>query len=167
MVRASETQGQSTGKKALEMPHDSNKHVSITGASGTIVMALVRYRHDRYDVTCLTHRPTAIPGVPGERVHAADISDLDAILPVFRGVDAAVHLAASPDVQMPWEDVLHNSIVGTRNVIILAPDIESITPNRCALQESERATSWPGSGCTAGAICGQGRLNRKAHPARG
>jgi len=98
------------------MPEGSKKHVLITGASGTIGGALVRYWQGRYDLTCLTHTPTEIPGVPGDQVHAADIADLDIISPFFEGVDAVVHLAASPNVETPWEDVLHNNIAGARSV---------------------------------------------------
>jgi nucleoside-diphosphate-sugar epimerase len=48
--------------------------------------------------------------------HVADIADLDAIRPAFDGVDSVVHLAASASLEAPWDDVLHNNIVGTYNV---------------------------------------------------
>ena len=48
--------------------------------------------------------------------HVADIAELDAIPPALQNVDATVHLAASALLEAPWDDVLHNNIVGTYNV---------------------------------------------------
>lgn len=84
--------------------------VLITGAGGVIGEAARDHLADRFDLVYLTHRPQAFPS------HVADIADLDAIRPAFAGIDAVVHLAASPAVETPWDDILPNNIVGTRNV---------------------------------------------------
>ncbi len=84
--------------------------VLVTGAGGVIGEAVREHLADRYDLVYLTHRPQDFPSI------AADIADLDAIRPAFEGVDAVVHLAASPAVETPWDDILPNNIVGTRNV---------------------------------------------------
>ena len=63
----------------------------------------------QYELTSLTLTPQEFPS------HVADIADLDAIRPAFdarrrrpsRGLGGA---------RAPWEDVLHNNIVGTYNV---------------------------------------------------
>jgi nucleoside-diphosphate-sugar epimerase len=84
--------------------------VLITGAEGTVGTALRRHWGDRYDLRALTRQAANFPS------HVGDIADLDAILPAFEGIEAVVHLAAVPDVESPWDDVLHSNIIGLRNV---------------------------------------------------
>ena len=86
------------------------RRVLVTGAEGVIGTAVREHLGGRYELTSLTLTPQEFPS------HVADIADLDAIRPAFEGVDAVVHLAASPAIETPWEDVLHNNIVGTYNV---------------------------------------------------
>jgi nucleoside-diphosphate-sugar epimerase len=84
--------------------------VLVTGAEG-VIGSVVRARlADRFDLTSLTRAPAAFPS------RVADIADIEAIRPAFEGVAAVVHLAATPHVSAPWEEVLHSNIVGTRNV---------------------------------------------------
>jgi nucleoside-diphosphate-sugar epimerase len=89
---------------------NSRKRVLVTGAEGTIGTAVRRLLGERYELHSLTLQPQDFPG------HVANIVDLDAIQPAFEGMDAVVHLAASAPVETPWEDVLNNNIIGTRNV---------------------------------------------------
>ena len=86
------------------------RRVLVTGAEGTIGTAVREHLARRYELTSLTLTPQVFPS------HVADIADLDAILPAFEDVDAVVHLAASASLEAPWDDVLHNNIVGTYNV---------------------------------------------------
>jgi len=86
------------------------RRVLVTGAEGRIGTILRERLAARYELRALTRATAAFPS------HVADIADLDAIRPAFEEVDAVVHLAASPDVVAPWEDVLHSNIVGARNV---------------------------------------------------
>lgn len=87
------------------------KTVLITGAEGNIGSSLRQGLANRYMLRALTLRPQ-----PNFDSFAADITALDAILPAFAGVDAVIHLAGSPSVQTPWDDILHNNIIGTYNV---------------------------------------------------
>jgi nucleoside-diphosphate-sugar epimerase len=87
------------------------KTVLITGAEGNIGSRLRTNLEGRYDLRLLTRAP-----VPDLASTVADIADLNAIAPAFDGCGAVVHLAASPDVETPWPDVLHNNIEGTYNV---------------------------------------------------
>jgi len=89
---------------------NARKRVLITGAEGVIGTALREHLGDRYDLRALTRAPADFPS------HVADIADLDAILPAFDGIEAVVHLAASPAVETPWADILPNNLVGTYNV---------------------------------------------------
>ena len=86
------------------------RRVLVTGAEGTIGTAVREHLAGRYELTSLTLTPQEFPS------HVADIAELDAILPAFENVDAVVHLAASASLEAPWDDVLHNNIVGTYNV---------------------------------------------------
>ena len=86
------------------------RRVLVTGAEGVIGTAVREHLGGRYDLVSLTRTPQSF------RSHSGDIADLDAIRPAFEGCDAVVHLAASPAIETPWEDVLHNNLIGTRNV---------------------------------------------------
>src|SRR3712207_3074405 len=87
------------------------KTVLITGAEGNIGGGLRRNLAGLYELRYLTREPS-----PGIESTAADIADLDAILPAFQGIDAVIHLAASATVDAQWPDVLHNNIEGLYNV---------------------------------------------------
>ncbi len=89
---------------------DRKRRVLVTGAEGTIGTVVREHLGDRYDLRCLTRVPASFSS------HVADVADLDAILPAFEGIDAVVHLAASPAVETPWEEILPNNLVGTYNV---------------------------------------------------
>lgn len=86
------------------------RRILVTGAEGTIGTAVREHLAGRYELTFLTLTPQEFPS------HVADIADLDAIRPAFENIDAVVHLAASAAIETPWDDVLHNNIVGTYNV---------------------------------------------------
>jgi NAD+ dependent glucose-6-phosphate dehydrogenase len=86
------------------------RRILVTGAEGVIGSAVREHLAGRYELTSLTLTPQEFPS------HVADIADLAAIRPAFDDVDAVVHLAASASLEAPWDDVLHNNIVGTHNV---------------------------------------------------
>ncbi|MBA2440042.1 MAG: NAD(P)-dependent oxidoreductase [Thermoleophilaceae bacterium] len=87
-----------------------SRRVLVTGAEGTIGTAVREHLADRYELSSLTLTLQEFPS------HVADIAELEAIQPAFENVDAVVHLAASPAIETPWDDVLSNNIVGTYNV---------------------------------------------------
>ncbi len=82
----------------------------VTGAEGLIGSVVRRELGGRYELIALTLTPQSFPS------HVADIADLAAIEPAFVGIDAVVHLAASPAVETPWEEILPNNLIGTYNV---------------------------------------------------
>ena len=86
------------------------RRILVTGAEGTIGTAVREHLAGRYELTYLTLTPQEFPS------HVADIAELDAIRPAFANVDAIVHLAGSASLDAPWDDALHNNIVGTYNV---------------------------------------------------
>ncbi|HEX2221699.1 MAG TPA: NAD(P)-dependent oxidoreductase [Candidatus Limnocylindria bacterium] len=88
-----------------------NRIVLVTGAEG-LIGGIVRERlADRYELRALTRRQSDFPS------HVADVADYDALAPALAGVDAVVHLAASAEVDSPWDAVLSANLVGARNVL--------------------------------------------------
>src|SRR5439155_1018507 len=85
--------------------------VLVTGMSGLIGGAVRRQLGARYELRALNRR--AVDGVP---CHQADIADLAAIEPAFKGVDAVVHLAASVGSSAPFDEILRANVIGTYNV---------------------------------------------------
>ena len=85
--------------------------VLVTGMSGLIGGAVRRQLGARYELRALNRR--AVDGVP---CHRADIADLAAIEPAFKGVDAVVHLAASVGSSAPFDELLRANVIGTYNV---------------------------------------------------
>ncbi len=87
------------------------RKILVTGMSGQIGGILRRSLGERYDFSGIDRR-----GLDGVDVRVADLADLDAITPVFEGIDTVVHLGANPSPRASWESVLDNNIVATRNV---------------------------------------------------
>ena len=85
------------------------KTVVITGAAGIIGQVLMSRLGDTYDLRGLDVRPA-------EGVSTASVADYDALLRHFEGADAIVHLGAAVQPSEPWERVLENNIIGTKNV---------------------------------------------------
>ncbi|MGD9715286.1 MAG: NAD-dependent epimerase/dehydratase family protein, partial [Thermomicrobiales bacterium] len=81
--------------------------VAVTGAAGVIGKAVMELLGDRYELHAITRSPASFPSV------VADAADLEAMTQALDGMDAVVHLAASPAVTTPWDDILHNNITAT------------------------------------------------------
>lgn len=91
------------------------RNVLITGAGGTIGKTLADGLRGTYDLRL--HFRT-LPAAPQEMESvAADISSLEATLPIAEGIDTIVHLAGNPSVPAPWDSVFQNNIAGTYNVL--------------------------------------------------
>ena len=90
------------------------KTVVITGSSGRIGTILRRAFADRYRLRGLDRVPT--PGAPDALV--ASLTDLPAILPVFQGADAVVHLAADPrhTPDIGWDTLMPDNVLASANV---------------------------------------------------
>jgi NAD+ dependent glucose-6-phosphate dehydrogenase len=86
------------------------KRILITGAEGLIGSVLRMRLGERYEIVALTRTAQNFPSM------VADIANLGELTRAFAGVDAVIHLAAAAWLEAPWEEVLPNSIVGTRNV---------------------------------------------------
>ena len=98
------------------MPNEQTRRkVLITGAGGTIGRDLAARLRDRYDLRLMHHSQ---PKDAGDRdIVTADIRDYAQVRATMDGVDTVLHLAGDPAVPAPWESVLENNIIGTRNVL--------------------------------------------------
>ena len=86
----------------------------ITGSNGLIGGVLTTGLAHSFDIFGLDQGT-----VPSARSFVADISDYSEVANVFKGIESlelVVHLAANPSGDASWESVLHNNIIGTRNV---------------------------------------------------
>jgi len=88
--------------------------VVVTGSGGRIGTLLRQALAPGYGLRGIDRVPT--PGMAGALV--AGLTDLDAILPVFEGADAVVHLAADPrhTPEIWWDTLIPDNVVATANV---------------------------------------------------
>jgi NAD+ dependent glucose-6-phosphate dehydrogenase len=84
--------------------------VAVTGATGLIGRVIREHLSDDYNLRLIARRQADFPTV------IADLTDLEALVTAFEGVDAVVHLAAASTVEAPWEAVLDANLVGSYNV---------------------------------------------------
>ena len=99
---------------------NARRKVLITGARGRIGHCLTEGLKDRYDLRLHNRTPETQP--EGFEHVTASLSDFDAVAPLMEGVDTVIHMAANPGVQAPWEDILNDNIISTRNVLEAAKD---------------------------------------------
>src|SRR5262249_62234956 len=81
------------------------------GWGGPLAGARRRHPEGKSAPPALNRRPIA-----GVACHEADIADLDAIAPAFKGVDTVVHLAARTGSSEVFEELLRANVIGTYNV---------------------------------------------------
>ena len=87
------------------------KKVLVTGMSGMIGTQVKNRLGHLYNFSALNR--SDVPGVPTTR---ADLSNLNAILPAFEGVDAVLHLACHIGTDDEMDAMLGANIAGTYNV---------------------------------------------------
>jgi nucleoside-diphosphate-sugar epimerase len=94
--------------------------VLLTGAAGRIGSFLTRHLAERYDFVLTDARPP--DETCGFAFVEADITDLEAMRALCRGVDTVVHLAADPSTQATWESLLPRNIIGVQHVFQAAQE---------------------------------------------
>ena len=105
----------------------SPKKVLITGVYGLIAGQIYTHfdgRPDQYEAHALARRVHPSDRAPGDRTlsipegrfHLADLSDMDAVRGAVSGMDVVVQMAADPNPEAPWENILQSNMVGVYNV---------------------------------------------------
>jgi uronate dehydrogenase len=97
------------------------ERVLITGAAGHIGRDLRAGLRRRYRLLRLLDVADQEPAEPGEEVVRADVTDDAALDAAMAGMDAVVHLAATP-IDAPFDAILAPNIVGTQRVFDAARD---------------------------------------------
>lgn len=98
------------------------RRVLLTGAAGQIGRVITSALADRYDFVLADVRP--LDDTQGFPVAQMDITDLEQVRPLCRGVDTIVHLAAAADPTSSWESLLPNNLVGVYHIFQAASEAE-------------------------------------------
>lgn len=93
---------------------DIRRRVVVTGAGGSIGRAIGPLLAPRWDLY-LTDRTAGASA-------ALDVTDADGCRAAFADADAVVHLAAVPDPEASWEELLPANVVGSYQVARAAMD---------------------------------------------
>lgn len=97
------------------MGASSRKLVLLTGASGDIGRDMRQLLRDRYRLRLMSHS-TPLTAEGDEQVVQGAIEELADVERAVAGVEAVIHLAASREVNAPWDSVLPNNIIGIYNI---------------------------------------------------
>ena len=100
----------------------SSRTVLVTGAAGRIGSYFAQHSHEKYKLRLMVQQGEEKAGdiaAFGEVV-SADLSDLDRLKELCRGIDTVLHLAGDPDPSATWESLLPNNIIGTYNILVAA-----------------------------------------------
>ena len=87
------------------------KNILITGGAGLVGSVLTKGLKDKFNISILD-----IKKVDGVDSHTGDISNIDSIIPAFKGIDTVVHLAGDRRVYGNWDSILNNNIIGLYNI---------------------------------------------------
>lgn len=91
-----------------------SRRVLLTGAAGNIGTFFRQAYPDRYDYVLTDIRQPE--GATEGPFTQADLSDFDAIRPLFEDIDTVIHLGADPSMEAAWESLLPNNVVAVYNV---------------------------------------------------
>lgn len=94
------------------------KRILITGAAGRIALLVREALAPDHNVSGVDIR--ASEAHPEDAV--ADMTNLDAIRPLFKGYDVVIDFANNPAGNLSWEDAYHNNILATFNAMRAAQE---------------------------------------------
>lgn len=98
------------------------RRVLVTGGGGNIGSYFATHSHRKYDLVLLEREfdeEQKELAQYGELV-VGDITDLDQLKELFKGVDTVLHLAADASPNATWQSVRDLNITGTYNVFVAA-----------------------------------------------
>jgi nucleoside-diphosphate-sugar epimerase len=96
--------------------------VLVTGAAGNIGSYFAQHSHDRYDLRLVERQidDDARRLEQYGQVLQGDVTDLEQMKHLCRGVDTVLHLAADPSPSADWDSVRDLNIGGTYNTFVAA-----------------------------------------------
>ena len=90
------------------------RKILLTGAAGKIGSFFHNTYAGEYEfVLTDIAEPADTKGAPFTQ---ADLSDFEAIRPLFNGIDTVIHLGADPSMDASWESLLPNNVIAAYNV---------------------------------------------------
>jgi UDP-glucose 4-epimerase len=98
------------------------RKVLVTGAAGNIGSYFAEHSHHKYDLVLMEREldEDAQKVKDYGQLVQGDISDLQQLTELFRGIDTVVHLAADPSPSATWQTVRDINITGTYNTYVAA-----------------------------------------------
>ncbi|MGI9616213.1 MAG: NAD-dependent epimerase/dehydratase family protein [Acidimicrobiales bacterium] len=107
------------------------RKVVVTGAGGAIGATIVEHLSTRWDVIATDIRGTDL-------LEALDALDGPACRQVFAGADSVIHLAATPDPNATWDELLPKNVIAVHEVaaatmavgvprLVLASSMQAVT----------------------------------------
>jgi NAD+ dependent glucose-6-phosphate dehydrogenase len=121
------------------------RRILITGARGGMGTCLTEGLKDRYTLRLHNRTPESEP--EGFDHVTADLADYDEVRPLLEDVDTVLHMAANPSVEAPWESILSDNIVSTRNILEAAKEAGArrvvFASSNHAMGMYDRDGEWP------------------------
>ena len=100
------------------------RKVLVTGAAGNIGSYFAEQSHRRYDLRLMVREHEDAKDVENIRrfgeIVTAELSQLDRLKEICRGIDTVLHLAANPSPNATWDSVLSDNITGTYHAFVAA-----------------------------------------------
>ena len=106
---------------ALAQTKAARRKVLVTGAAGNIGSYFAEHSSKKYSLRLMVRESDDRSKIErfGEIV-VGDITDLERMKEVCRGMDSVLHLAANPSPNTAWSDALNVNIAGTYNTYVAA-----------------------------------------------
>ena len=108
-------------------PPQQRRKVLVTGAAGNIGSYFAEHSHQNYDLRLMIrgkdqekNRETVDKLKTWGEVVVAELSDLDRLKELCRGVDTVLHLAANPSPNATWDSICADNITGTYHTFVAA-----------------------------------------------
>jgi dTDP-4-dehydrorhamnose reductase len=105
-------------------PQRVRRTVLVTGAAGNIGSYFADHSHGSYDLKLMVRGDEDAAKIDAIRrfgdVVTADLADLPRLKELCRGVDTVLHLAAVPQPEATWDQLLPANIVGTYHAMVAA-----------------------------------------------
>jgi nucleoside-diphosphate-sugar epimerase len=105
-------------------PLNRSARILVTGAAGRIGSYFAKHSHERYQLKLMVRgneKRESIEQLQGlGEIVTADLADLARMKDLCLGIDAVLHLAASPSPEAVWDDLVRTNITGTYNIFVAA-----------------------------------------------